>query len=569
MLIKAAFAITYPNPDDGRLTPVDQLNIDGVTFPKIWCFQDFTKDYLGGEAVTLNNNNNSSVTYSCINSGIQIPSCSYWSEIDKKVLNAAYRIYVNDDNANIKDVSGTLTVDDLIKTSDDFSQCGILVQYGAIKFAANEAGDNFANLEKWTNELSNQANITIPNLDFKLAYRKLIESKASNVRACITMQSSNPQHYGNFGWGDNHYPIWIEGKDWAGAWNRGFLEGLLVYPVAAMTEIFSHAFGMNGWGQLGAILLVTFIVRTFLMLVSLKSTIGQQKMQMLQPELAKIQAKYPNANTNTAQKQRLSQEQMALYKKHHINPLSTLLVLIVQFPLFIAVWGGLQGSAALASDSVLGLYLSDSIWSVLSSMKGLPSNSYGWWTALVLVVLMALGQFISMKLPQWMQKHYAKKTPKLTANPAQDKTQRQMKWFGYIMLIIIIIMGFTLPAGMGVYWLAGALFSVTQTVIVQFAMHGTFKKQGIAIKNFFKDPVPRLKIAGKAIKHASFVVVTSPVALGKLIAKGCKNFANLFKKKNKDINIVNNQNNNNEAENKEESAPKESIDVDTTKDDQK
>ncbi len=46
---------------------------------------------------------------------------------------------------------------------------------------------------------------------------------------------------------------------------------------------------------------------------------GQQKMTLLQPELAKIQAKYPNSKTNTAQKQRLSQETSAFYKKNKIN----------------------------------------------------------------------------------------------------------------------------------------------------------------------------------------------------------------------------------------------------------
>ena len=205
-------------------------------------------------------------------------------------------------------------------------------------------------------------------------------------------------------------------------------------------------------------------------------------MQLLQPELAKIQAKYPNANTNAAQKQRLSQEQMALYKKHNIHPFAALLVLIVQFPLFIAVWGAMQGSAALASDQVLNLYLSQSILDTLKTTTGLPSNVNGWWTALVLFIVMSGLQFVSMKLPQWMQKRKEKRLPKLNANPALNKTNNTMKWVGYIMLAVIIIMGLTLPAAMGVYWIAGALFSICQTLVTQLIISRQEKKRRNEIK---------------------------------------------------------------------------------------
>lgn len=501
---KALEAAREIDPQAQKGAPTYKLNIDGQDFNNVWCFQDFKHDYRGNLAVTLDNTNKDGITYALINNGIAVPSAKFWRYIDNKVLVAAWDMdhpkdpitnYLNDQNL----------VDKIIKDSPNFNDCGALVKYGAVKYKVNEDLDgnqkhNFNQLDQWTKEAYGKSfegkvfeTYEIPSIDFVNQYQAFISNKANNIRSCIIIGSSETYgRYGNFGWGNNHYTVWMQGKNWGSAWGRGFLEGLLVYPVAAMTEIFSHSFGMGGWGQLGAILCVTFIVRTILLLVSLKSTIGQQKMQMLQPELAKIQAKYPNANTNRAQKQRMGQEQMALYKKNHINPIGTLLVLIVQFPLFIAVWGGLQGSAALATDSFLNLYLSESIWNTLVASKGLPSNSGGWWTAFALVILMAVGQFVSMKLPQWMQKHREKKQPKLTANPQANKTQRQMKWFGYIMLVIIIIMGFTLPAGMGVYWLAGALYSIIQTVVIQFAMNGTFKKQGYVIKRFFTVSVPKL-----------------------------------------------------------------------------
>jgi len=487
----SVFQTTAPTGDVQKLQVGENL----------WLVQDYSedtknykKDYKGETAKFVTD-----IVSTAKNSlKIDCPSKQYWFQMDVKTFDTAWGLYCEGDHfekyasdAAKKALNGakpTRTLDNNNKTVVPATAVDALNCYGFYKFY-NEGGKNdserlWNTWDAWTQDLRTKSEAeglgwkNCPSRDFTLLYKNNINSKVNNVRSVITVTGGR---YGNFGY--NHNKVYMEGKDWGYAWSKGFLEGLLVFPVSAMVEIFSHNFGMGGWGQLGAILTVTFIVRSFLLLVSLKSTIGQQKMQMLQPELAKIQAKYPNANTNAAQKQRLSQEQMALYKKNKINPIASLLVLIVQFPLFIGVWGAMQGSAALASDAVLNLHLSDSIWNTLTNTSGMPSNVNGWWTAMGLFLLMSVMQFLAMKLPQWIQKHHDKKQPKLTANPAQTKSQKQMKWFGYIMLVMIIIMGITLPAGMGVYWLAGALFSIVQTVIMQAAMYGKFTKFGRWVKS--------------------------------------------------------------------------------------
>ncbi|MCQ2752665.1 MAG: membrane protein insertase YidC [Bacilli bacterium] len=458
----------------------------------------YPKDYIEDDSKTLTD-----VITAASSAGIICPSDEYWERMDLRTVDGAYTAWSKalkddkDPSTNPIPIS-SLTLSDIIgekdKETEVLTKRGFLADYGYVKFSEND--DMWTNWDKWTDELRKEPGEgglgvnACPSPDFTALYKSYLQGKVNNARSFITI--GNGGIFGNFGY--NHNKILMEGISWGDAWHHGLIEGLLVWPIAALTEKLSAVFGMNGIGQLGAILLVTFIVRTFLLLVSFKTTLGQQKMQMLQPEMAKIQAKYPNANTNQAQKQRMSQEQMALYKKNKINPIGSLLVLIVQFPIFIGVWGAMQGSAALASDKVGNLYLSDSIWTTLSQNPALPTNDAGFWTAFILIIVMSVSQFVSMKLPQWMQKHRDKKhpQPKLTANPAGDKTQKQMKWFGYIMLVFIIIMGFTLPAGMGVYWLAGALFSIVQTVVFQFAMHGTFKRQGIAIKRLFTVKIPGL-----------------------------------------------------------------------------
>ena len=69
------------------------------------------------------------------------------------------------------------------------------------------------------------------------------------------------------------------------------------------------------------------------------------------------------------------------------------------------------------------------------------------------------------------------KVTKLGKSPAETSSQKQMKWVSWIMTIFIIIMGFTLPAAMGVYWFAGALFSIMQTLILHFVMNRKTKEK--------------------------------------------------------------------------------------------
>ncbi len=395
----------------------------------------------------------SEVIESATANAINVPTDSYFVAIDQRVLEIALEHEYG------------LEVD--FATIDAAEANNALKNFGYLKFAGYTEDNNlFEYWDLWTAELKISLGAEqVPNQDFTTYYKEKLNTTISTYRACIAI---NDGDYGKYG-SDGNTEAFIEGKSWAYAWSKGPIEGLFVYPVAFLVDYFSFAFGMNGWGQIGAVALVTLIVRSLILLTTIKSTMGQQKMQALQPELAKIQQKYPNSNTNQSEKQRLAQEQMALYKRHKINPLSQILVLIIQFPVFIAVWGAMTGAAVLSSDAVLGLNLSAGLGTAILDIAGWP-NAAGWWTAVVLFVLMGVAQFISMKLPQWMQKARTKNVKRLSKNPAEDKQAKQMKWFSNIMLIMIIVMGFSLPAAMGVYWFIGAIISVIQTLIMQTIM---------------------------------------------------------------------------------------------------
>lgn len=448
--------------------------------------------------------------------GINLPANQYWTDLDKKSVSymasrasedefykdksysSAYELFYgytakaysdyqnekNDEKLNILLNGGEYTYSDNTKESILGRNNSLFTMYGRYKFLEKNtendlnmgSGEYWSNIETWNYEIKTERNLSgyVMNSDFFGYYQNTLNSKVAALKSCFTIDDNFYGHTSNDELNDTI--ILTNKSSWGDAWSHGWLEGLLVYPIAYMVEYFSHAFGMAGWGQIASVLLVTIIVRAFFMLVTFSSTLSQQRMQMLQPEIAKLQQKYPNSDTNQYEKQRLAQAQMALYKKYKVHPFSSIIVMIIQFPLFISVWNGMSGAASLSVDAVLGLRLSDTIASVLFNFSGWPSNP-GWWTALLLILFMSAGQIVSMKLPQWLQASRMKKVSKSVISQAETSAQKQMKIVSWIMTIFIIIMGFTLPAAMGVYWFAGALFSIIQTTIMHFVMNNKKHKE--------------------------------------------------------------------------------------------
>ena len=411
-----------------------------------------------------------------IKSGFELPSLNYYVELDKLVLSKALE-------ASGKTNLAEVTYQDVLNALDN---------YGYLKFYSNEADaklwDNWTNLnqELKTKIENGKSPLTLddlPSNDYAKLYQKDMNSLIATYRSCLSIDTGD---YGYYGYANgteyrpNKVSVEIESKSWSYAWKKGPMEGLLVYPIGWLTETLIHNFKNGGvpggLAQLLGILVITFIVRSLMLFITLKQTTDSAKMQAIQPEMAKIQAKYPNANTNNYEKQQQAMEMSKLYKKHKINPLSTLLAMFVQFPVFICVWSALQGSASISSDSFLNLHLSDPINTVLFNGANWANGSAV--TALILFLLMAASQVLSMLLPQWLQKKKRKGVANLGKNPAQTQQQSQMKMFTYIMMAMIIIMGFTLVSAMGVYWFVGALFSIVQHLVVNAITASKAKKKG-------------------------------------------------------------------------------------------
>lgn len=403
------------------------------------------------------------------------PSNDYFEYVEHKIVDSVLENYgYATINIEGRDVSySELSKTDLLTEGNVRNTFVQTNEYALVKYAkakTTSMDDLWSNYDLWRNQALNDSEqvigkkLTLADVgtDYFHTYLKnSFNTYANSITACITPED------GVFG------DLKLEGKGWGESFaNVGFIEGLLVWPIAALLYYFAQLFSSLGvFGTILSILIVTVIVRGLLLLLTFRQTASQQKMTQLQPELAKIQEKYPNADTNQYQKQMLAQEQMDLYKKNKVNPFSMFIVLIFQFPIFIAVWGAMSGSAILRVGDLWGLQLSAATGASIVNWNGTSSV-----VALVIFIIMALSQAVSMLLPQFLQKRRISKVSKMGKNPATAKTNNQMMIMNIVMLVMIIFTGTQLPVAMAIYWIITALISLVQSLVISSISNKKIKK---------------------------------------------------------------------------------------------
>ena len=387
------------------------------------------------------------------------PSLEFWKALDDVVLEKALEKASFDKT--------TVSYNDLFQS---------LNKYGYLKFADSAENKTiFANFDAYVTDASKKVGVDdCPTQDYLKDYKTALTSAVNGARSCFAIEEREYGYYGYDsgikGFRETPSAVTMTKKTWGSAWKQGLFQGLLVFPIAWTLESFVSLFSggdpaalQHGIPQILAILAITFIVRGLWLLATFKNTKATAKMQLLQPEIAKIQAKYPNSNTNNNDKQRMAMEMQAMYKKHGVNPLGSIIIMFFQFPIFICVLGAIQGSASISTGAFLGLNFNSSIFTTLFNGANWANGSA--FTALVVFLLMAGTQVLAMFLPRILQKKQTKNIAKLGTNPAMKANESKTRMFTIIMMSMIIIMGFTLVSAMGIYWIVGALFQICQTLI--------------------------------------------------------------------------------------------------------
>lgn len=213
----------------------------------------------------------------------------------------------------------------------------------------------------------------------------------------------------------------------------GFIYDYLAIPTQHFMNYLSHLMG----GSYGlAIILVTFVVRLILLPLMLnqsrKATIQQEKMAFVQPQLKVLQARNQSAKT-PEERAAVSQEMMALYKDNNISMTGGIgcLPILIQFPVFAALYAAIQYSPELHQGTFLGIDLSRSS------------------------ILLAAISFLVYLLQGWLGT--------LGVPEEQRKTMRSMM---IISPLMILFFTFSTPAGLGLYFAVGGVFACIQTVLI-------------------------------------------------------------------------------------------------------
>lgn len=192
---------------------------------------------------------------------------------------------------------------------------------------------------------------------------------------------------------------------------------------------------IGDWGI--AIIILTVIVRLLLLPLTIKQQQSMADMQVVTPMLNEIQTKYAD------DPQRLNQEMMKFYSEHKFNPLAGCLPLIIQMPIFVALFTVLRDK--LPADAhflniLSSLSLSPgTIWTEAGPVACIPY--------IIFVILFGVLTFLPMYL--------------------QQTTQNQMtKTMGIVMTVMMLFFGWQSPAGVLLYWVTSSAWGVVQQQLI-------------------------------------------------------------------------------------------------------
>ena len=239
---------------------------------------------------------------------------------------------------------------------------------------------------------------------------------------------------------------------------ENWFSAIFVYPLSFLINKLAPVISVGG-----AIAVVTILVNGILALATIKSSIASQQMQLIQPELERIQRKYEGRDDQTA-KMRQAQEMQALYNKYQINPASVMLVTFIQLPVIMAMYMSVQRSFAVATGTFLGINLQTT---PMNGIKAVIGGDMSGLSLVILWVVMGAFQFLSMKIPQILQKKRAEQEAAIHHRRPETSKNSQNMIMQIYMMGMIMVFGLMWPAAMSLYWAINSLVNIVKTLLVQ------------------------------------------------------------------------------------------------------
>ncbi|WP_344202634.1 membrane protein insertase YidC [Aeromicrobium alkaliterrae] len=239
----------------------------------------------------------------------------------------------------------------------------------------------------------------------------------------------------------------------------------LYYAVSAVLLgwhwVWEHVPGINdGWTWVLSIIGLTITIRAMLIPLFVKQIKSSRNMQLLQPKIKELQKKYGH------DRERLTQEQMKLWKETGTNPFASCLPLLAQMPIFFALFRTIDQAAKNGAEGAKGFlsgpdaeslrnaeFLGGKIADTFMNAEHLETRII----AIFLVVVMCATQFLTQR--QLMAKN-------MPADALNGPYAQQQKMLLYILPPVFAIGGIFFPMGVLFYWVTSNFWTMGQQFYV-------------------------------------------------------------------------------------------------------
>ena len=214
---------------------------------------------------------------------------------------------------------------------------------------------------------------------------------------------------------------------------------------------------------------LTVFVRILIMPLFVKQIRASRGMQLMQPELQALQAKY-KGKKDAASKQRQQEEMMALYRKHGTNPFSSCMPILIQMPIFFALFrvlanlGKVADSSGYGGHSAIGPLTADLAEQVQNSTVFGASLSSSFMNSSDLTVkIVTVIMIIAMSATQWytMAQLSMKNMPESSKN-SDNPMMRSQRMMMTVMPLFFAFTGVQFQIGVLIYWVTSNLWTMGQ-----------------------------------------------------------------------------------------------------------
>jgi YidC/Oxa1 family membrane protein insertase len=227
-------------------------------------------------------------------------------------------------------------------------------------------------------------------------------------------------------------------------WNTIILEPVLNILIA-LTNVLGGSFG-------SAIIVLTVVINLLLFPLRVRQTKSTKAMQTLQPKIQELQKKYAK------NQQKLQQEMMKLYKEAGINPLGCLWPMLIQLPIWIALYQSILQALAATPESLLSLSQHLYSWDIVN--RAIPLNDHFLWLSLSRNGDIMLAVLVGGTM--WVQQ-------KMVTPPATDPRQRSMTNMTTTMMPLMFgLFTISFPAGLALYWVVSNIIGI----VIQYFVSG-------------------------------------------------------------------------------------------------